>query len=105
MIVVEPAGLTSGIIDTVSAAEEEAYSQRLADEAQRLERGIYPRTVFIGLGGTGAKALMHLRRLIGGVRRWILLGILPLRWIALLRRILRILRLLARWNLTHADSE
>ncbi len=56
--------MTPQIIDTVSAAEEEAYTQRLAAEAQRLERGIYPRTVFIALGGTGAKALMHLRRLV-----------------------------------------
>jgi len=56
--------LTSRIIDTVSAADEEAYSQLLAAEAQKRERGIYPRTVFIALGGTGAKALMHLRRLV-----------------------------------------
>src|SRR3954463_10759078 len=44
---------------------------------------------------------MHLRHLIGRVRLWILSRLLR---IALLLRILRILRRLARWILTHADS-
>src|SRR5690349_11999739 len=56
--------MMSRIIGTVSAAEEEAYTRRLEEEAKKRERGIYPRTVFIALGGTGAKALMHLRRLV-----------------------------------------
>lgn len=60
----ETSVMTRQIIGAVSAAEEADYSLRLEAEAKKRERGIYPRTIFIALGGTGAKALMHLRRMI-----------------------------------------
>jgi hypothetical protein len=62
--VADPSVMTSHIIGTVSAAEEESYSRRLEEEAKKRENGIYPRTIFVALGGTGAKALLHLRRLV-----------------------------------------
>jgi hypothetical protein len=62
--VAETSVMTRQIIGAVSAAEEADYSLRLEAEAKKRERGIYPRTIFIALGGTGAKALMHLRRMI-----------------------------------------
>jgi hypothetical protein len=48
----------------VSDADETSYTRRLEDEARKRERGTYPRTLFIGLGGSGARALMHLRHLV-----------------------------------------
>jgi hypothetical protein len=62
--VAEPSVMTRQIIGTVSAADDADYTQRLEAEAKKRERGIYPRTIFIALGGTGAKALIHLRRLV-----------------------------------------
>jgi hypothetical protein len=56
--------MTRQLIGAVSASDEADYSKRLEEEAKKRERGIYPRTIFIALGGTGAKALIHLRRLI-----------------------------------------
>ncbi|HYN20588.1 MAG TPA: tubulin-like doman-containing protein, partial [Thermoanaerobaculia bacterium] len=61
---VETSVMTRRIIGGVSEAEEADYTKRLEEEARRRERGIYPRTIFIALGGTGAKALMHLRRMV-----------------------------------------
>lgn len=60
----EPSVMTRQIIGTVSATDDADYTQRLEAEAKKRERGIYPRTIFIALGGTGAKALIHLRRLV-----------------------------------------
>lgn len=60
---VEPA-MTPRVINSVSEADQADYSKRLEEEAKKRERGVYPRTIFIALGGTGAKALMHLRRMI-----------------------------------------
>jgi hypothetical protein len=55
----------------VGIVEDADYVKRLEAEAKKKERGIYPRTVFVGVGGTGAKSLLHLRRLtlerLGGV--------------------------------------
>lgn len=61
---VETSVMARRIIGGVSEAEEADYTKRLEDEARKRERGIYPRTIFIALGGTGAKALMHLRRMV-----------------------------------------
>ncbi|RMH18000.1 MAG: hypothetical protein D6696_14175, partial [Acidobacteria bacterium] len=48
----------------VGAFEDADYAKRLEEEARKKEHGIYPRTIFVGLGGTGAKALLELRRMI-----------------------------------------
>ncbi|HSS48182.1 MAG TPA: tubulin-like doman-containing protein, partial [Thermoanaerobaculia bacterium] len=48
----------------VGAVEDADYVKKLETEAKKKERGIYPRTIFIGLGGTGAKSLLHLRRIV-----------------------------------------
>src|ERR1044071_978666 len=48
----------------VVALEDADYLARLEAEAKKKERGVYPRTIFIGVGGTGAKSLLHLRRLV-----------------------------------------
>lgn len=56
--------LSSHVIGAVSDTDDAQYSSRLEADARSRRLGIYPRTIFIGLGGTGAKALMHLRRLI-----------------------------------------
>lgn len=37
------------------------YTKKLAEAANKNKDGKYPPTIFIGLGGTGAKALLHLR--------------------------------------------
>lgn len=41
-----------------------SYSDQLKKAAENWADGSYPRTVFIGLGGTGSKSLIELRRLI-----------------------------------------
>lgn len=61
---VETSVMSRRIIGGVSEADEADYTKRLEEEARKRERGIYPRTIFIALGGTGAKALMHLRRMV-----------------------------------------
>ncbi len=43
---------------------DDDYSRKLEEEARKRDKGIYPRTIFVGLGGTGAKALLHLRRML-----------------------------------------
>jgi len=48
----------------IGMVEDADYSGRLEAEAKKKEKGIYSRTIFIGIGGTGAKSLLHLRRLI-----------------------------------------
>ncbi len=48
----------------VDAVDDKRYADRLRDDAKKKEKGIYSRTIFVGLGGTGAKALQHLRRMI-----------------------------------------
>jgi tubulin-like protein len=48
----------------VGVVDDADYVKKLEAEAKKKERGIYPRTIFIGVGGTGAKSLLHLRRLI-----------------------------------------
>ncbi len=44
--------------------DHDSYVQRLREFADAREHGYYPPTVLIGLGGTGAKALQHLRRML-----------------------------------------
>ncbi len=51
--------LVAGDVD-----DNERYSEKLKAEAERREHGIYPRTVFVAVGGTGAKALLFLRRFV-----------------------------------------
>ncbi len=60
----ESTTLAPSVIGAVSEADDASYVSRLEAEARSRKGGIYSRTIFIGLGGTGAKALMHLRRLI-----------------------------------------
>jgi tubulin-like protein len=50
--------------EVIGRVEDADYVKKLEAEAKKKERGIYPRTIFIGVGGTGAKSLLHLRRLI-----------------------------------------
>lgn len=52
--------LKSGMV----GAGEEGYQQALDQFVKDRAHGRYPRTIFIGLGGSGAKSLLHLRRLI-----------------------------------------
>lgn len=48
----------------VGEVKDSDYVARLEAEAKKKEKGTYSRTIFIGLGGTGAKSLLHLRRLV-----------------------------------------
>ena len=41
--------------------EDENYAKKLEEEAKSNADGKYPPSIFIGLGGTGQKALYHLR--------------------------------------------
>jgi hypothetical protein len=45
------------------SVDHDSYLQRLREYADDREHGYYPPTILIGLGGTGAKALQHLRRM------------------------------------------
>ena len=51
---------TGGKLSSFNAAEDRDALQNYVESA---EHGRYPRTLLIGLGGTGAKALQHLRRM------------------------------------------
>ena len=44
--------------------DADTYSQQLKADAAAWQNGTYPRTVLIGVGGTGSKSLIELRRLI-----------------------------------------
>ena len=46
------------------SVDQDSYLQRLREFADAREHGYYPPTILIGLGGTGAKALQHLRRML-----------------------------------------
>ena len=46
------------------SVDHDSYLQRLREYADEREHGYYPPTIMIGLGGTGAKALQHLRRML-----------------------------------------
>ena len=46
------------------SVDHDSYLQRLREYADAAEHGYYPPTILIGLGGTGAKALQHLRRML-----------------------------------------
>lgn len=46
------------------SVDHDSYLQRLRAYADAREHGYYPATILIGLGGTGAKALQHLRRML-----------------------------------------
>ena len=56
--------MTESSYKVVGVVEDSSYAERLRQDAKKREKGIYPRTIMIGLGGTGAKALIHLRRLV-----------------------------------------
>ncbi len=46
------------------SVDHDSYLERLREYADAREHGYYPPTIMIGLGGTGAKALQHLRRML-----------------------------------------
>ena len=50
-----------GLITELDAAD---YASRFEEDAKNLKHGRYPPTILIGLGGTGSKALLWLRRMI-----------------------------------------
>lgn len=47
-----------------AGAQDTDYRQVLEDFANARKNGVYPRTIFVGLGGTGSKSLLNLRRMI-----------------------------------------
>jgi hypothetical protein len=46
------------------SVDHDSYLEQLRAYADAREHGYYPPTILIGLGGTGAKALQHLRRML-----------------------------------------
>jgi hypothetical protein len=55
--------MAGGEYKLVGAITDTSYQDKLAADAKKKERGIYPRTILIGLGGSGSKVLLHVRRL------------------------------------------
>ena len=47
-----------------SGQSDDQYTRQLEADALARGNGVYPRTIFVALGGTGAKALLHLRRMV-----------------------------------------
>lgn len=52
------------VLNAVLTGDDNEYQKKLEEFVEQKAHGKYARTVFIGLGGSGAKALLHLRRLV-----------------------------------------
>ncbi|MDP2310800.1 MAG: tubulin-like doman-containing protein [Pseudomonadota bacterium] len=52
------------VLNAVVTGDDNEYQKKLNDFVEQKGHGKYARTVFVGLGGSGAKSLLHLRRLV-----------------------------------------